>query len=94
MADAPDLKSGGREALWVRVPPPLPRESPANRHKILVLKRIPSLVAEGCGSSRAAVAHEVVYPIVSDGIFFGWFTPKGQALDTNAETVSLPLETV
>ena len=30
-ADAPDLKSGGRKVVWVRVPPPLLEQSSCKR---------------------------------------------------------------
>src|SRR5215210_2212569 len=52
LADAPDLKSGGREVVWVRVPPPLLRRSPANKHFLARTKETPSIEPGGLAAMR------------------------------------------
>ena len=44
MVDAPDSKSGGREAVRVRVPPPVLTQSPAKQRRIAGKAGGPALV--------------------------------------------------
>jgi hypothetical protein len=72
--------------VWVRVPPPLLRETPANERKILVLKRIAPFGRRGLW---AAVAYKMVSSIAQDGIS-SEVRAKGRPINTTAGKVGLP----